>query len=114
MASRSTSLFPWLIGWVRGLWRLYRNPSVPAWAKWLCVGLAAAYLLWPIDLIPDWPLPFIGYVDDAVMVPLLLSILQWLVPRRRSDAAPHETAGTTDAEEPPSERKHVRSRTVER
>ena len=38
-----------------------RDPSVALWRK--ASGLmAAVYVVWPIDLIPDFPL--IGWVDD--------------------------------------------------
>lgn len=37
------------------------------------------YLLSPIDLIPDF-IPFFGYIDDIVIVPLLLNIAIKLLP----------------------------------
>ena len=41
--------------------------------------LAVLYLLSPIDLIPDF-IPFFGYVDDLVIVPLLLNLSIKLLP----------------------------------
>lgn len=35
--------------------------------------LSIVYLLSPIDLIPDF-IPFFGYIDDIVIVPLLLNL----------------------------------------
>jgi uncharacterized membrane protein YkvA (DUF1232 family) len=35
--------------------------------------LSIIYLLSPIDLIPDF-IPFFGYIDDIVIVPLLLNV----------------------------------------
>jgi uncharacterized membrane protein YkvA (DUF1232 family) len=35
--------------------------------------LSIIYLLSPIDLIPDF-IPFFGYIDDIVVVPLLLNL----------------------------------------
>jgi uncharacterized membrane protein YkvA (DUF1232 family) len=37
------------------------------------------YLLSPIDLIPDF-IPFFGYVDDIIIVPLLLNLSIKLLP----------------------------------
>lgn len=51
---------------VRLLTRLARDRSVPVGARiWL--GALVAYLLSPIDLIPD-VVPVLGYADDAIVV----------------------------------------------
>ncbi|MBI3767929.1 MAG: DUF1232 domain-containing protein [Deltaproteobacteria bacterium] len=56
-----------LPSFVRLYWRLYRDPRVPLAAK---AGLTAAvvYLVSPIDLIPDYWLPIIGFADDAAVL----------------------------------------------
>jgi uncharacterized membrane protein YkvA (DUF1232 family) len=41
--------------------------------------LSIIYLLSPIDLIPDF-IPFFGYIDDIVVVPLLLNLAIKLLP----------------------------------
>ena len=41
--------------------------------------LSIIYLLSPIDLIPDF-IPFFGYIDDIVIVPLLLNVAIKLLP----------------------------------
>lgn len=41
--------------------------------------LSILYLLSPIDLIPDF-IPFFGYIDDIVVVPLLLNLAIKLLP----------------------------------
>jgi uncharacterized membrane protein YkvA (DUF1232 family) len=41
--------------------------------------LSIIYLLSPIDLIPDF-IPFVGYMDDIVIVPLLLNLAIRLLP----------------------------------
>lgn len=70
---RTLSLLPFLplAGrapmYVRLLWALAADPRVPLSHK-AVLGLAGAYIVSPIDLIPD-RLPFIGAIDDvAVMV----------------------------------------------
>ena len=42
--------------------------------------LSLIYLLSPIDLVPDI-IPFFGYVDDIVVVPLLLNLSIRLLPQ---------------------------------
>jgi hypothetical protein len=43
----------------------------------LCV---IAYVLSPIDLIPD-SIPVIGYLDDAIMIPLGVALATRLIPK---------------------------------
>ena len=53
--------------YARLLWALASDPRVPASRKAL-LGLAGAYIVSPLDLIPEW-IPLLGAVDDvAVMV----------------------------------------------
>ncbi len=54
----------------RLLARLLADPSVPGTAK-VALGGMAAYLASPVDLIPDF-IPFLGYLDDAILVALVL------------------------------------------
>jgi uncharacterized membrane protein YkvA (DUF1232 family) len=42
--------------------------------------LSVIYLFSPIDWIPDF-IPFFGYIDDIVVVPLLLNLAIRLLPR---------------------------------
>jgi len=49
---------------------LIDHPQTPGLARWLMVG-ALAYLISPVDLIPDW-IPLIGYLDDLLIVPALI------------------------------------------
>jgi uncharacterized membrane protein YkvA (DUF1232 family) len=55
------------------------HPHVPRLSKWLLAG-AIAYLLSPIDLIPDF-IPVVGYLDDLVIVPGMIWFALTLVPR---------------------------------
>lgn len=57
------------------LWLAYKDPGTPRYAK-VFAALVAGYALSPIDLIPD-PIPVIGYLDDAILLPL------GVVPARR-------------------------------
>lgn len=46
--------------------RLLKDPRVPRRAK-ITLGLAAAYILSPIDLIPE-VIPVLGWADDVVLM----------------------------------------------
>lgn len=62
-----------------------KDPRTPKSARvmlWLAVG----YALMPFDLIPDW-IPVIGYLDDALIVPLLILTALKRVPRPVLDDA---------------------------
>ena len=56
-----------------------KDPRTPRPAKWL-LGMAIAYALSPIDLIPDF-IPIIGHLDDAVIVPGLIVLAVHFIPR---------------------------------
>ena len=58
--------------------RLFKDRRVPVWAKVLLPALAV-YLALPLDLIPDF-IPVIGYLDDLLVVLLVVSILLRAVP----------------------------------
>ena len=73
------------------LWFARSHPDTPWYAKALAV-LVAAYAFSPIDLIPDF-IPVLGYLDDAVIVPLGIWLALRLIPqhvlddsRRKADA----------------------------
>ena len=43
------------------------------------IGLALVYIVSPLDLIPDW-IPIIGWLDELVVVPLLLAMARSTIP----------------------------------
>ena len=63
-------------GDARLLWLALKHPQSPGWLKLGVLGLVA-YLVSPIDLIPD-VVPIFGLVDDLVLVPLAM---RWLYGR---------------------------------
>jgi uncharacterized membrane protein YkvA (DUF1232 family) len=55
-----------------------RDSRTPWYAK-ATLGLAIAYFLSPIDLIPD-PIPVLGQLDDLLIVPGLIWLSLKLIP----------------------------------
>jgi uncharacterized membrane protein YkvA (DUF1232 family) len=55
-----------------------RDSRTPWYAK-MTLGLAIAYFLSPIDLIPD-PIPVLGQLDDLLIVPGLVWLSLKLIP----------------------------------
>lgn len=54
--------------------------QTPLYAK-AAAGLTVAYALSPIDLIPDF-IPILGYVDDILILPLLVWLTVRLIPEQ--------------------------------
>ncbi|MXP64540.1 DUF1232 domain-containing protein [Roseomonas sp. M0104] len=63
---------------VHALYLAARDPRTPWYAKALALTIAA-YALSPIDLIPDF-IPVLGYLDDAILLPLAILLAVRLVP----------------------------------
>ncbi|MCC2635528.1 MAG: hypothetical protein K0S48_3414 [Ramlibacter sp.] len=76
MLKRVTLLWTVLRGDALQLWAALRHPGSPGWLK-LGTGLLALYVLSPIDLVPDF-IPFVGAIDDIVLVPLAI---RWMLRR---------------------------------
>lgn len=55
------------------------DPRIPWYAKAIIV-LTVLYALSPIDLIPDF-IPFIGYLDDLIIIPAGIALAIWLMPK---------------------------------
>lgn len=55
-----------------------KEKDTPFLAK-ILAGTAVVYALSPIDLIPDF-IPVIGYLDDLILLPLLVALTLKLIP----------------------------------
>ena len=61
------------------LWRAFLAPGTPMHLKALML-LVPAYLLSPLDLVPDF-IPLLGWLDDFVIVPLLVGWIVKMLPQ---------------------------------
>ena len=60
------------------LYFAYQDPKLPLLPKLLIIS-TVAYALSPIDLIPDF-IPILGYLDDLIILPVMISISIKLIP----------------------------------
>ena len=58
------------------LWKAFRAPETPLHLK-AATLFVAFYLVNPFDVLPDF-IPLLGWVDDLILVPLMVS---WIVSR---------------------------------
>jgi uncharacterized membrane protein YkvA (DUF1232 family) len=56
-----------------------KNKETPWYAK-VVAGITIGYALSPIDLIPDF-VPLLGYLDDLIILPLLIALSIKLIPK---------------------------------
>lgn len=63
---------------IRLTYRLLRDERVPLWTKLIPI-MVGAYVLSPIDLIPEF-IPFIGLIDDFAIILGGLRAFEALVP----------------------------------
>jgi len=91
MFKRLTLLCVLLRGDARRLWTALRHPKAPSWLKWGTAAIAL-YLFSPIDLIPDM-VPFLGFADDLVLVPLAIRWLLNRLPPELAESAAKRRAG---------------------
>ncbi|MFM2428982.1 MAG: hypothetical protein RLZZ511_195 [Cyanobacteriota bacterium] len=85
---------------LESIYNWYRNlVSNPKYRWWVIAG-TLVYLLSPIDLIPDI-FPFIGQIDDVVVITMLATELTGVLRDRvtaskQKKDAPADTAATTE------------------
>ena len=86
MWKRLSLLWTVVRGDARLLWLALKHPLSPGWLK-PAVALMVLYVVSPVDLIPD-VIPFLGVVDDVVLIPLAIRFaLKRLPARVRGDIA---------------------------
>jgi len=92
---RLASLVIRLPTYARLVWGLVRDPRVPMGLKAM-LGAALAYVVLPIDLVPD-AIPIIGQADDLTVLLLTLDLFIQNAPREvRAEHATRARNGTAD------------------
>lgn len=77
---------------ITALYYAYQNPKLPLLSK-IMIITTIAYALSPIDLIPDF-IPVLGYLDDLIILPLLISVSLRLIPKSIMQEARHKAQQT--------------------
>ncbi len=62
------------------LYLALKRKDTPLLAK-IAAGVTVGYAFSPIDLIPDF-IPILGYLDDFIILPLLIALSVKLIPKR--------------------------------
>lgn len=65
---------------IRLYWRLFWDKRVPMYLKLILIG-ALAYVISPIDIIPDWVVPIIGEMDDVAILFIALRLFITKIPQ---------------------------------
>lgn len=65
-----------------------KSPQTPWYAK-IMAFFIIAYALSPIDLIPDF-IPVLGYLDDIIIIPFLISVCIKMIPKELWDSFEEE------------------------
>jgi uncharacterized membrane protein YkvA (DUF1232 family) len=76
----------------------YKRDDVPIFAK-LIIIITVGYALSPIDLIPDF-IPVLGYLDDLIILPMLISLSIKLIPKNVLEECKEEAKGLWDSGRP--------------
>lgn len=61
------------------LYLAFKDPRVPQQAKILLM-LLAAYIISPIDILPDFVIPGLGYIDDLALISYVAGFIQKMIP----------------------------------
>jgi uncharacterized membrane protein YkvA (DUF1232 family) len=72
---------------LRRIVALLRDPRTPKLPR-LALALAVAYVIWPVDLVPDFLVPVAGWLDDLTFVWLAARWLLKSAAAVRTDGAP--------------------------
>lgn len=76
---------------IAALFIALKKKETPWFAK-LVAGIAVTYALSPIDLIPDF-IPVLGYLDDLLILPLLITLAIKLIPHEVMETCKVEAEG---------------------
>jgi len=75
-----------------------KKKETPLAAK-ILAGITIVYALSPIDLIPDF-IPILGYLDDLIILPILIAFTIKLIPKEIFRECQKESANLWDGGKP--------------
>lgn len=84
--------------YVPALFLALKKKETPILAK-ILAGVTVGYALSPIDLIPDF-IPILGYLDDLIILPLLVALTVKLIPGEVMDQCKEEAEGIWQSKKP--------------
>jgi uncharacterized membrane protein YkvA (DUF1232 family) len=90
---------------------LFSHPRTPRLSRWL-LGGALAYLVSPIDIIPDF-IPVLGQLDDLLIVPILIYAAVAFIPANVKAECRARTANLAAESHPPASSRITDSATQE-
>jgi uncharacterized membrane protein YkvA (DUF1232 family) len=73
---------------IAALFLAFKRKDTPLLAK-IVVGVTVCYAFSPIDLIPDF-IPVLGFLDDVLILPLLITLAIKLIPKQILDECREE------------------------
>lgn len=79
---------------IPAIWIAMKRKETPFLAKAMAL-LTLGYALSPIDLIPDF-IPVIGYLDDLILLPLMIILTVKLIPKEILEECMNESEGMWD------------------
>lgn len=90
------------------LYDWYRNTIRNSKYRWLIILGTLAYLLSPIDLLPD-VIPGIGQIDDGLLLTLLIAEVSQVLIQKVKTRKGEETVATVDSATAPSDTVDVKA-----
>lgn len=92
--------------YARVVWGIVRDPRTPAGLKGLLLA-ALAYVVLPVDLIPD-AIPILGQADDLTVLLLVLDLfIQNAPPEVRAEHTTRAKNGTADLDQDLAKLRHL-------
>ncbi len=76
---------------IPALFLALKSKETPWYAK-ILLAITVGYALSPIDLIPDF-VPVLGYLDDIILLPVLIWIVIKLIPKNVLDECRKQSQG---------------------
>ncbi len=84
---------------IEAVYNWYRNLVSNPKYRWWVIGASLLYVISPIDIAPDF-IPFIGQIDDAVVITLLAAELAQVLKDRNAAIKQQKGEKAVVADEP--------------